>query len=132
MVVRKTYKLTQVVRAKSETKRFEQMLDATVQNKNGSTYYQYTEQLDAHTLKCVLKVQDDIIRIQRRGVINMNFIFIEGARTDTFYESLAGRHHFFVHTNKIERTNDDIEIDYDLYEGDEKLGNYKYTLKKED
>lgn len=131
MVVRKTYKLTQIVTTKDETKHFEQALDVKVQEKQKSTYYMYREQLDEHELKCVLKVEQDLIKISRRGIINMNFTFIEGETTDTFYESLAGRHHFFVHTKSININDTEIEIDYDLYEGQEQLGSYHYTLKKE-
>ncbi|WP_186076089.1 DUF1934 domain-containing protein [Phocicoccus pinnipedialis] len=116
----------------TENKRFEQTLDVNVKTKKGSTYYLYTEALDEHKLKCVLKVEENRVKIRRRGVINMNFTFVKDTLTDTFYESLAGRHHFFVHTNDIQLNDNVIHIDYDLYEGDEKLGNYKYTLKKEE
>lgn len=123
------YRLTQTVRAQGPTKVYES--DVIVnQIEKKDVYLKYEEALDEHTLNVVMRIGEQDIRLSRRGIITMNFHFIEGVYTDTFYESPAGRHHFRLFTKKISTDINRVEIDYDLYEGESCIGQYLYILEK--
>lgn len=123
------FKLRQNVRMNGETKRFKQDLDVEVIERK-DRYYRYTEKLDEHEIDVVLRAGDGFVKIQRRGVINMNFYFEEGRTTDTFYESPAGKHLFRIHTIRLDMTESSVDIEYDLIEDDAVIGNYHYKLEK--
>lgn len=123
------FKLRQNVKTNGETKRFKQDLDVEVIGRK-DRYYRYTEKLDEHEIDVVLRAGDGFVKIQRRGVINMNFYFEEGRTTDTFYESPAGKHLFWIHTRRLSLSDSLIDIEYDLIEGDAVIGNYHYKLEK--
>lgn len=123
------FKLRQNVRMNGETKRFKQDLDVEVIERK-DRYYRYTEKLDEHEIDVVLRAGDGFVKIQRRGVINMNFYFEEGRTTDTFYESPVGKHLFRIHTIRLDMTESSVDIEYDLIEDDAVIGNYHYKLEK--
>ena len=81
------YRINQVVDMNGEMKRYEQTVNAEVLERK-DRYLRYTEQLDDYEIDVVMRVGDDFIKIQRRGIINMNFHFQQWETTDTFYESL--------------------------------------------
>ena len=87
--------------------------------------------MDEYRLDVVLRINDEFIKINRSGVVNMKFHFVEGKETDTFYESPAGRHHFTIYTNQIVALRNQIIIDYELFEQGQLLGSYQYKLERE-
>lgn len=121
--------LTQLVFMHGEETKYEQKLTVTELNK-GDTYLRYTEALDEHELNVTVRLGEGYVKLQRRGIINMNFHFEAGLKTSTFYDSPAGRHHFEVMTHTLELNNQKLEIKYDLFESDNLLGKYKYTLER--
>lgn len=125
----KKFTLKQIVNTDGSEKEYFSEVLVTIREKN-DTYYQYEETLDEHALKVVMRIGTDEIRLQRRGIINMNFYFKVGVMTDTFYESPAGRHHFKIFTTHLETEDGDVLIHYDLYEADSKIGTYQYMLRK--
>ena len=78
----------------------------------------------------MLRAGDGFVKIQRRGVINMNFHFEEGRTTETFYESPAGKHLFQIHTKKLDLSGSSVDIEYDLIENGAVIGNYHYKLER--
>jgi len=123
------FKLRQTVDMNGETKRFRQDLDVEVIERK-DRYYRYTEKLDEHEIDVVLRAGDGFVKIQRRGVINMNFHFEEGRTTETFYESPAGKHLFQIHTKKLDLSGSSVDIEYDLIENGAVIGNYHYKLER--
>lgn len=123
------FKLRQNVKMNGETKGFKQNLDVEVIERN-DRYYRYTEKLDEHEIDVVLRSGDGFVKIQRRGVISMNFYFEEGRTTDTFYESPAGKHLFKIRTRRLDQSDSVIDIEYDLIEDGAVIGNYHYKLEK--
>ncbi|GAB3056155.1 DUF1934 domain-containing protein [Salinicoccus sesuvii] len=123
------YKINQVVDMAGDRKRYEQTVNAEVIDRN-DRYLRYTEQLDEYEIDVVVRVGVDYIKIQRRGIINMNFHFRQGETTDTYYESPAGKHHFRIMTTALDIDGSEIDIHYELYDLDGKLGDYHYKIRK--
>ncbi|CAD2071120.1 hypothetical protein JEOAER750_00163 [Jeotgalicoccus aerolatus] len=123
------YKLTQLVFMHDEETKYEQQLDVDIMHKE-DTYLRYTEALDEHELNVTVRLGDGFVKLQRRGIINMNFYFEEGVKTDTFYDSPAGRHHFEIVTHTLKPETEKLVIKYDLFEAGSLLGKYKYTLER--
>lgn len=127
--IRAEYQVDQVVTMNDETKRYSQSVDVEVVERN-DIYMRYVEQLEEHALDVTLRVGDGFVKIQRRGIINMNFHFVEDEMTDTFYESPAGKHHLQIRTNSLEIGEQSIEIHYELHDSEDKLGDYHYKIMK--
>ncbi|MGO1922247.1 MAG: DUF1934 domain-containing protein [Jeotgalicoccus sp.] len=121
--------LTQLVFMHGEETKYEQKLQVSEVEK-GDTYLRYTEALDEHELKVTVRLGDNFVKLKRSGIINMNFHFEEGATTDTFYDSPAGRHHFEIVTHELKTGDGILKIKYDLFESGALLGKYKYTLER--
>lgn len=122
-------RLTQLVFMHGDETKYEQKLEVSEIEK-GDTYLRYTEALDDNELKVTVRLGDNYVKLQRRGIINMNFYFEEGVRTDTFYDSPAGRHHFEIVTHELKTGDGILSIKYDLFESGALLGKYKYTLER--
>lgn len=122
-------RLTQLVFMHGDETKYEQKLEISEIEK-GDTYLRYTEALDDNELKVTVRLGDNYVKLQRRGIINMNFYFEEGVRTDTFYDSPAGRHHFEIVTHELKTGDGVLSIKYDLFESGALLGKYKYTLER--
>ncbi|CAD2080510.1 hypothetical protein GCM10007275_18920 [Jeotgalicoccus coquinae] len=122
-------RLTQLVFMHGDETKYEQKLKVSEIEK-GDTYLRYTEALDDNELKVTVRLGDNYVKLQRRGIINMNFYFEEGVRTDTFYDSPAGRHHFEIVTHELKTKDGMLTIKYDLFESGALLGKYKYTLER--
>ena len=122
-------RLTQLVFMHGDETKYEQKLEVSEIEK-GDTYLRYTEALDDNELKVTARLGDNYVKLQRRGIINMNFYFEEGVRTDTFYDSPAGRHHFEIVTHELKTGDGVLSIKYDLFESGALLGKYKYTLER--
>lgn len=123
------YNLSQQADLNGETDIFKQRVEVT-EIVRRDRYLTYKETLDEYEINVVLRLGEDYAKIQRRGIINMNFYFAEGVRTDTFYESPAGKHHYQIETGKIDIQDDNICIEYTLFDGGDILGEYKYQLQK--
>ncbi|KKK34901.1 hypothetical protein WN59_04405 [Salinicoccus sediminis] len=123
------FKLRQTVDMNGEKKRFRQDLDVELIERK-DRYYRYTEKLDEHEMDVVLRAGDGFVKIQRRGVINMNFHFEEGRTTETFYESPAGKHLFRIYTTRLDVGDGLVDIEYNLIEDGTVIGNYHYKLEK--
>lgn len=123
------YDLTQYVSLNGDKDTYTQRVDVT-EIVRRDRYLTYKEALDEYNINVVLRLGDDYAKIQRRGIINMNFYFVEGVTTDTFYESPAGKHHYQLETSWLDIKEDEIYIEYTLYTGGEVLGEYKYQMKK--
>lgn len=123
------YELIQHVDLDGDTDTFNQRVDVT-EIVTRDRYLTYKEMLDEHALNVVLRLGENYAKIQRRGVINMNFYFAEGVIADTFYESPAGKHYYQLKTNKLNISTEEVYIEYVLYNGGEILGEYKYQMKK--
>ncbi|WP_017549936.1 DUF1934 domain-containing protein [Salinicoccus carnicancri] len=123
------FKLRQTVEMNGETKRFRQDLDVELIEQRDK-YYRYTEKLDGHEVAVVLRAGDGFVKIQRRGVINMNFHFEEGRTTETFYESPAGKHLFRIYTSRLDVGDNLVDIKYELIESGAVIGKYHYKLEK--
>lgn len=122
-------RLTQLVFMHGDETKYEQKLEVSEIEK-GDTYLRYIEALDDNELKVTVRLGDNYVKLQRRGIINMNFYFEEGVRTDTFYDSPAGRHHFEIVTHELKTGDGVLSIKYDLFESGALLGKYKYTLER--
>ncbi|SDK59467.1 DUF1934 domain-containing protein [Lacicoccus qingdaonensis] len=122
--------LTQKFNMNDEKQSFSQEVEVTEIIKR-DRYLKYREQMDVHELDVTLRINDDFIKIKRSGVVSMNFHFAEGRETDTFYESPAGRHHFTIYTHEIKALENEIFIDYELFEQGQLLGSYQYKLERE-
>lgn len=125
----KRYGIKQRTVIDGDIKTYQQEVDVKEINRRDK-YLTYVESLDEHDINVVLRIGESYAKIQRRGVINMNFHFEEGLFTDTFYESPAGRHHFRIKTHRLDINEDEIYIEYVLYEQEEVLGEYQYKLTK--
>ncbi|WP_020007598.1 DUF1934 domain-containing protein [Salinicoccus albus] len=124
------FKIRQSVDMNNEIKTFEQNADVEIIDKK-DRYFRYTERLDEYEIDVVLRAGNDFVKIQRRGIIDMNFHFEAGRTTDTFYESPAGRHFFRIHTDALAVDDARIDIRYQLIEGEDVIGHYHYKLEKE-
>lgn len=122
------YHLSQTVKGQGKKKVYTSDIDVEIIDKK-DTYLKYQETLDAHTLDVVMRLGEHDVRLSRRGIIQMNFHFVPNVFTDTFYESPAGRHHFRLYTHRLSHDISRIEIIYDLYEGETRIGNYHYILE---
>ena len=125
-----SFLLTQNFNMNDEKQSFSQKVEVTEIFKR-DRYLKYQEQMDEYKLDVILRINDDFIKINRSGVVNMKFHFAEGKETDTFYESPAGRHHFTIYTNHIAALRNEITIDYELFEQGQLLGSYQYKLERE-
>lgn len=123
------WNLTQLVFMHGEETKYEQKLQVSEVEK-GDTYLRYTEALDEHEIKVTVRLGDSFVKLKRSGIINMNFHFEEGATTDTFYDSPAGRHHFEIVTHELKTDDGLLKVKYDLFESGALLGKYKYTLER--
>lgn len=125
------YKLRQTVRGQGQEKVYTGDVEVEIIKKK-DTFLRYKETLDEHELDVVMGLGTHDIRLSRNGIIQMNFHFVPGVHTDTFYESPAGRHHFRLFTKRIESNVKRVVIEYDLYEADECIGQYLYILESSD
>lgn len=125
-----SFLLTQQININDEKQSFSQEVEVTEIFKR-DRYLKYREQMDAHELDVTIRISDDFIKIKRSGIVNMKFHFSEGRETDTFYDSPAGRHHFTIYTHKITALENEIFIDYELFEQGQLLGSYQYKLERE-
>ena len=77
-------------------------------------------------------MDDDSVKLIRKGDINMNLHFVEGQTTTTFYDISAGRIPLEVKTLRIlhfvSGDGGKLKIHYELYQDNEKMGSYQYEI----
>ncbi|MFI9032870.1 DUF1934 domain-containing protein [Staphylococcus pasteuri] len=101
-------------------------------HKRQSHIIRYNENIDDAKVNVTIKIEDDGVKLIRKGDINMNFHFVEGVETTTLYDIQAGRIPLNVKTLSILHfvTPDGgkLKVHYELYQNDEKMGSYQYEI----
>ncbi|HAR2822136.1 TPA: DUF1934 family protein [Staphylococcus aureus] len=115
----------------NEKEKFEFTTDGTWQQRQ-SNFIRYVEQIEDATVNVTIKVDDDSVKLIRKGDINMNLHFVEGQTTTTFYDISAGRIPLEVKTLRIlhfvSGDGGKLKIHYELYQDNEKMGSYQYEI----
>ena len=121
----------QVLKQKKKKEKFEFTTEGTWQQRQ-SNFIRYVEQIEDATVNVTIKVDDDSVKLIRKGDINMNLHFVEGQTTTTFYDISAGRIPLEVKTLRIlhfvSGDGGKLKIHYELYQDNEKMGSYQYEI----
>ncbi len=121
----------QVLKQHNEKEKFEFTTEGTWQQRQ-SNFIRYVEQIENATVNVTIKVDDDSVKLIRKGDINMNLHFVEGQATTTFYDISAGRIPLEVKTLRIlhfvSGDGGKLKIHYELYQDNEKMGSYQYEI----
>lgn len=121
----------QVLKQHNEKEKFEFTTEGTWQQRQ-SNFIRYVEQIEDATVNVTIKVDDDGVKLIRKGDINMNLHFVEGQATTTFYDISAGRIPLEVKTLRIlhfvSGDGGKLKIHYELYQDNEKMGSYQYEI----
>ncbi|CAA4096707.1 domain of uncharacterised function [Staphylococcus aureus] len=121
----------QVLKQHNEKEKFEFTTEGTWQQRQ-SNFIRYVEQIEDATVNVTIKVDDDSVKLIRKGDINMNLHFVEGQTTTTFYDISAGRNPLEVKTLRIlhfvSGDGGKLKIHYELYQDNEKMGSYQYEI----
>ncbi|HCZ7261510.1 TPA: DUF1934 domain-containing protein [Staphylococcus aureus] len=121
----------QVLKQHNEKEKFEFTTEGTWQQRQ-SNFIRYVEQTEDATVNVTIKVDDDSVKLIRKGDINMNLHFVEGQTTTTFYDISAGRIPLEVKTLRIlhfvSGDGGKLKIHYELYQDNEKMGSYQYEI----
>ncbi|EOD7603781.1 DUF1934 domain-containing protein [Staphylococcus aureus] len=121
----------QVLKQHNEKEKFEITTEGTWQQRQ-SNFIRYVEQIEDATVNVTIKVDDDSVKLIRKGDINMNLHFVEGQTTTTFYDISAGRIPLEVKTLRIlhfvSGDGGKLKIHYELYQDNEKMGSYQYEI----
>lgn len=121
----------QVLKQHNEKEKFEFTTEWTWQQRQ-SNFIRYVEQIEDATVNVTIKVDDDSVKLIRKGDINMNLHFVEGQTTTTFYDISAGRIPLEVKTLRIlhfvSGDGGKLKIHYELYQDNEKMGSYQYEI----
>lgn len=123
--------IKQVLKQHNEKEKFEFTAEGTWQQRQ-SNFIRYVEQIEDATVNVTIKVDDDSVKLIRKGDINMNLHFVEGQTTTTFYDISAGRIPLEVKTLRIlhfvSGDGGKLKIHYELYQDNEKMGSYQYEI----
>lgn len=123
--------IKQVLKQHNEKEKFEFTTEGTWQQRQ-SNFIRYVEQIEDATVNVTIKVDDDSVKLIRKGDINMNLHFVEGQTTTTFYDISAGRIPLDVKTLRIlhfvSGDGGKLKIHYELYQDNEKMGSYQYEI----
>ncbi|HDB7083288.1 TPA: DUF1934 domain-containing protein [Staphylococcus aureus] len=121
----------QVLKQHNEKEKFEFTTEGTWQQRQ-SNFIRYVEQIEDATVNVTIKVDDDSVKLIRKGDINMNLHFVEGQTTTTFCDISAGRIPLEVKTLRIlhfvSGDGGKLKIHYELYQDNEKMGSYQYEI----
>ncbi|HBI1325689.1 TPA: DUF1934 domain-containing protein [Staphylococcus aureus] len=121
----------QVLKQHNEKEKFEFTTEGTWQQRQ-SNFIRYVEQIEDATVNVTIKVDDDSVKLIRKGDINMNLHFVEGQAATTFYDISAGRIPLEVKTLRIlhfvSGDGGKLKIHYELYQDNEKMGSYQYEI----
>ncbi|GEP79092.1 DUF1934 domain-containing protein [Staphylococcus carnosus] len=122
----------QVIKRDGETDEFEYETNGTWQEKRQVEYIRYDEQIEDITIHVTLKIQDGEVKLMRSGEIKQNLHFVEGKDTVSLYEIPAGKIPLTVRTlsinHFIQPEMSKLKIRYELFQDEEKMGNYLYQI----
>ncbi|EKU46020.1 DUF1934 domain-containing protein [Staphylococcus massiliensis] len=122
----------QIVEQGNDTDRFDTTTKGVWKQKQAE-FIRYVETVEQNRVNVTVKVEDNGVKIIRKGDINMRLHFVEGEDTITFYELPTGRIPLTVHTKSIitfqEAHGGQVKVNYDLYQENEIMGSYQYEIK---
>jgi len=122
----------QVLKQNDEKQKFEFATQGSWQKKSAD-FIRYQEQIEEAVVNVTIKIEEQGVKLIRKGDINMNLHFVEGQDTVTLYDIPAGRIPLTVKTRSILHFVDDnggkLKIQYELHQNDEKMGSYQYEIK---
>lgn len=117
-----------------DTSRLELMTEGKYYKKGNSYYVMYKESevTGMEGTTTTLKVCDGIVTLMRFGSVNSNFIFEEGQKHFSHYDTAHGAFTIGVYTNKVNIDVDDnggeISVDYHLEIDDNKAGSNDFYM----
>ena len=121
----------QIIKQNGEKEKFDFTTEGSW-HKRQSHIIRYTEHIDDANVNVTIKIEEDGVKLIRKGDINMNFHFVEGAETTTFYDIPAGRIPLNVKTLSILHfvTPDGgkLKVHHELFQNEEKMGSYQYEI----
>lgn len=121
----------QVLKQNDEKQKFESTTKGIWQKRN-SEFIRYEELIESSKVNVTIKIEDNGIKLIRKGDINMNLHFVEGTETTTLYTIPAGRIPLTVKTLSILHFVKDnggkLKIHYELFQNEEKMGSYQYEI----
>ncbi|ADC88308.1 DUF1934 family protein [Staphylococcus lugdunensis] len=129
----KTVKINtkQVLKQNGDKQQFD-MTTIGVWQQRQSEFIRYEENIEDANVNVTIKIDQQGVKLIRKGDINMNLHFVEGKTTTTLYDISAGRLTLTVKTLSIlhfvNKSGGKLKIHYELYQEDEKMGTYQYEI----
>ena len=129
----KTVKINtkQVLKQNGDKQQFD-MTTIGVWQQRQSEFIRYEENIEDANVNVTIKIDQQGVKLIRKGDINMNLHFVEGKTTTTLYDISAGRLTLMVKTLSIlhfvNKSGGKLKIHYELYQEDEKMGTYQYEI----
>ncbi|MCH8647056.1 DUF1934 family protein [Staphylococcus lugdunensis] len=129
----KTVKINtkQVLKQNGDKQQFD-MTTIGVWQQRQSEFIRYDENIEDANVNVTIKIDQQGVKLIRKGDINMNLHFVEGKTTTTLYDISAGRLTLTVKTLSIlhfvNKSGGKLKIHYELYQEDEKMGTYQYEI----
>ncbi|KAK56976.1 DUF1934 family protein [Staphylococcus lugdunensis] len=129
----KTVKINtkQVLKQNGDKQQFD-MTTIGVWQQRQSEFIRYEENIEDANVNVTIKIDQQGVKLIRKGDINMNLHFVEGKTTMTLYDISAGRLTLTVKTLSIlhfvNKSGGKLKIHYELYQEDEKMGTYQYEI----
>ena len=129
----KTVKINtkQVLKQNGDKQQFD-MTTIGVWQQRQSEFIRYEENIEDANVNVTIKIDQQGVKLIRKGDINMNLNFVDGKTTTTLYDISAGRLTLTVKTLSIlhfvNKSGGKLKIHYELYQEDEKMGTYQYEI----
>ncbi|ARJ14725.1 MULTISPECIES: DUF1934 domain-containing protein [Staphylococcus] len=129
----KTVKINtkQVLKQNGDKQQFD-MTTIGVWQQRQSEFIRYEENIEDANVNVTIKIDQQGVKLIRKGDINMNLHFVEGKTTTTLYDISAGRLTLTVKTLSIlhfvNKSGGKLKIHYELYQENEKMGTYQYEI----
>ena len=129
----KTVKINtkQVLKQNGDKQQFD-MTTIGVWQQRQSEFIRYEENIEDANVNVTIKIDQQGVKLIRKGDINMNLHFVEGKTTTTLYDISAGRLTLTVKTLSIlhfvNKSGGKLKIHYEVYQEDEKMGTYQYEI----
>lgn len=121
----------QVVKQQGNKEKFSHATQGLWQKKHAE-FIRYDEQVDEAQVQVTVKIEDNGVKIIRKGDIKMNLHFVEGEDTISLYEITGGRIPLTVRTHSIVQfatvDGGKLKVHYDLIQDEEKMGTYQYEI----
>ena len=129
----KTVKINtkQVLKQNGDKQQFD-MTTIGVWQQRQSEFIRYEENIEDANVNVTIKIDQQGVKLIRKGDINMNLHFVEGKTTTTLYDISAGRLTLTVKTLSIlhfvNKSGGKLKIHYELYQEEKKMGTYQYEI----